>query len=294
VTGRITENNPEGFKVTTKHAAIGIRGTILTVVAEEDKTLVYVENTDKAVFVNGAAVPEFNMATVRGGGEPEVNPLSREDRENEELFQAGGPDAQGGGEEPRQNEAWLPAGSGLPEQTAADIRNPVEPIVLAVPRLARASGTLSFRDAQNNLAGDFGFDLNLDTRNISGAHFTMYGTYNSPTSIAAMHLNDVNRVAETGGFKIAMNLNDGNGVAETSGFKVENFAGFLTMTPPESGAVASTFVDNGSYIKGDKDLLEGGNFSVTAARIDVRNIVDYDDLPYITVEGITGWGTVVE
>ncbi|MDR1579808.1 MAG: FecR family protein, partial [Synergistaceae bacterium] len=31
VTGRITENNPEGFKVTTKHAAIGIRGTILTV-----------------------------------------------------------------------------------------------------------------------------------------------------------------------------------------------------------------------------------------------------------------------
>jgi hypothetical protein len=81
LTGRIAKANPEGFKVTTPQAVVGIRGTILTVRASSSRTIVYVENTLRRVVVNGVSVPSGSKALVpRAGAVPQVSPFTPEDR----------------------------------------------------------------------------------------------------------------------------------------------------------------------------------------------------------------------
>jgi hypothetical protein len=292
VTGRITENNPEGFNVTTKHAAIGIRGTILTITATEDRTQLDVENTDKVVLVNGASVPEFHRAVVLGGGVPELSPLPPEDRENDALLSSGGgsgmannggetgqTDAANNGEEPGQADALLALGGGLAEQTAPDMKIPAvpDPVVPdpVLPRYAHASGTINYNYGYDD--GDrfeltalygvtFGFDLNLETGAISGAEIDAAGSF----------------TATGGTYYYDMNFHDGKGTADAGGFRAEDFAGTLTATWPDPDATTRIFVDDGSYIAGGADLLilsagGGGGFAVEEAAIKVKNVDTSDD-----------------
>ncbi|MDR2199237.1 MAG: FecR family protein [Deltaproteobacteria bacterium] len=57
VTGKIVEANPDGFSVTAPEAVVGIRGTIISVRAEKEKTTVYVEKSAGEVLANYVEVP---------------------------------------------------------------------------------------------------------------------------------------------------------------------------------------------------------------------------------------------
>lgn len=81
LTGKIVKANPEGFKVTTPQAVVGIRGTILTVHARRSGTTVYVENSLRRVVVNGVTVPSGDKALVpQAGAVPQLSPITPEDR----------------------------------------------------------------------------------------------------------------------------------------------------------------------------------------------------------------------
>ncbi|MDR2198179.1 MAG: FecR family protein [Deltaproteobacteria bacterium] len=79
VTGKIVEANPTGFQVTAPEAVVGIRGTIISVRAERERTTVYVENTTRNVYANNVDVPSGNKISFPdGAGLPE--PITPEDR----------------------------------------------------------------------------------------------------------------------------------------------------------------------------------------------------------------------
>jgi hypothetical protein len=79
VTGKIVEANPKGFQVTAPEAVVGIRGTIITVRAERERTPVYVENTTRNVYANNVDVPSGNKISFPSGTQlPE--PITQEDR----------------------------------------------------------------------------------------------------------------------------------------------------------------------------------------------------------------------
>ncbi|SHN59142.1 FecR family protein [Desulfovibrio litoralis] len=59
ISGKIVEQNPGGFEMKTPQATIGIRGTIITALIEQEKTITFVESSSKkdGVIVNGSIVP---------------------------------------------------------------------------------------------------------------------------------------------------------------------------------------------------------------------------------------------
>jgi|GEM_PF-3161410 len=61
ITGKIVNQNPQGFRMTAPKATVGIRGTIVSIRAERGAeksiTTVYVENTLRQVLVNGVVIP---------------------------------------------------------------------------------------------------------------------------------------------------------------------------------------------------------------------------------------------
>ena len=64
ITGKISEQNPEGFLLTTPEATIGVRGTMLAVKTMNGLTTVKVFNAGKPVVVNGIAVQQGFKLTV--------------------------------------------------------------------------------------------------------------------------------------------------------------------------------------------------------------------------------------
>ena len=79
LTGKIVDQNPDGFKITTPEATVGIRGTIVSVRRGKGVTTVYVENTLRQVYVNNIKVPSGSKITIPGDpGRPE--PILPQDR----------------------------------------------------------------------------------------------------------------------------------------------------------------------------------------------------------------------
>jgi hypothetical protein len=88
ITGKIVEANPEGFKITTQHATVGIptvgiRGTILNLRTDDQRTKLVVLNTDKTVIFNSVSVSENQWAVAERGGTPVISPLTRQEKEEE-------------------------------------------------------------------------------------------------------------------------------------------------------------------------------------------------------------------
>jgi hypothetical protein len=81
ITGKIVEQNPGGFAVSTPEVAISIRGTIISVRTGNGTTTVYVENTTRAVYVNNINVPGGQKIIIPGDPvRPE--PILPQDRRN--------------------------------------------------------------------------------------------------------------------------------------------------------------------------------------------------------------------
>jgi len=79
ITGKIVEQNPGGFKMTSPEATVGIRGTIVTLHVDEGVSKVYVENTLRQVYVNNVNVPSGHKIVLPGAS-PRPEPIKPEDR----------------------------------------------------------------------------------------------------------------------------------------------------------------------------------------------------------------------
>jgi Uncharacterized protein conserved in bacteria len=74
ITGTITEQNPDGFVVTTPEATIGVRGTVFNVRTGQGFTTV--ETLSGLTTVNGFPLPAGNKAVIGPGGSFSTTPLT--------------------------------------------------------------------------------------------------------------------------------------------------------------------------------------------------------------------------
>ena len=193
ITGRIVEQNPEGFSLTSPEATVGIRGTIITMRAGKGVTTVYVENTTRKVFVNGVNVPSGKKITVPGDPvRPEpILPQDRRDLGRDLAF-LGGAGTAAAAPEPSY-------ASGTPEATTllADRGGPIRPeaalaglstpadLARTMPKLENAtvSGTFSYTyvflpssGIAQTFSGGFTLGVDLSTGNVNSVQVAGQGT----------------------------------------------------------------------------------------------------------------------
>jgi ferric-dicitrate binding protein FerR (iron transport regulator) len=88
ITGETTERNPDGFKITTRHAAVAIRGSVLSLATNDDFTRVDVESAKRQVLINGREITEFNRMTIHADGSEEITPLTVGERADDSRLPA--------------------------------------------------------------------------------------------------------------------------------------------------------------------------------------------------------------
>jgi hypothetical protein len=193
VTGKIVEQNPKGFAVSTPEGTIGIRGTIISVRTGNGVTTVYVENTTRAVYVNNINVPGGQKITIPSDPvRPE--PIQPQDRRNlgRDLAFRGGAGVAAAAPEPIQagdrpeeqlrGTTHLTAKADLipPDSPLSDVSLPTQSLgdsLLAGSGggMAMVKGTLTSSgtgtlDASYSLNYSwFSFQIDLDSGAVSGA-----------------------------------------------------------------------------------------------------------------------------
>jgi hypothetical protein len=245
IAGKIVDQNPSGFAVTSPEATVGIRGTIITMHVQRGqlgrlRTTVFVENTLRRVHVNNEDVPSGSK-WVREDGVNRLERITPEDRRliGKELAFLGGQgsaaaapeaaetggrratDSFGNGQNPLAGE------SGLKDD--AKIAQSLQNTVLQQSAVGQVSGSLTAQTGTTiTYGGTFSFDVNL----FSGA------------------INNGNINVGSG----TLILSDGTGLANASGFTMSasGTSYYLTLTQePASG-----------YVRGGADWISGSSFPV--------------------------------
>ena len=77
ITGKIVEQNPEGFSVSTPKGTVGIRGTIFSVRADDGTVTIYVTTTTTGgVSFGGSVIPSGSKMTIGPDGSMTVTPMA--------------------------------------------------------------------------------------------------------------------------------------------------------------------------------------------------------------------------
>ena len=278
ITGKIVEKNPDGFRLSTPEATIGIRGTILTVRSGDSTTTAYVENTLRQVYVNGINVPSLSKITIAPDAPSRIEPIAPQDRREigRDLAFLGGAGSAAAAPQPDHIDATydlsayalLPEGPALDDlplarapQTAAPtspVTPPVSPVTPptppvtppappvtppVLPVMAVVSGTLSSSSMSDFVGNSFSFTVDLPSGKITDGKLSGYLT---------LYL--------AGGIYIPLtfvvNLIEGRGSADSTGFSVTNFNN--ASDPP----ILSMVDSNSSVLRGGTDLStisNGGN-----------------------------------
>jgi hypothetical protein len=235
ITGKIVEQNPNGFKMSSPEATVGIRGTIVTMHTERRQdgkrhTRVYVENTLRSVHVNGRNVPSGDKVTIDSDGNSQQGRITREDRQHisrglGQRSAAAAPEGgRGGGR--RATDQFAAGGKGLlPEDTLKDdsqatslLNNTIAQQIMPV---GHVSG--SFSTGSGGIgSGNFGFDVNLGSGAITN------GTFNHNGDSAMLN-----------GW--VSNLSGGTGLANATGFSmgVQGAATYYGATGHSASATVS-------------------------------------------------------
>jgi hypothetical protein len=211
ITGLITEANPGGFSVATPLGTVGIRGTILIIDADDRHTTVRVLNSDKTVLLNGAEVPEYFKLTVRREGDPELLPLTAQERADdgglvlpvnaggavEQLSADGAPDA------------LDPVAAPGTDSFYTDIaeHQTVQPALASSPYVAGTASSMPMTTYTDKFTGSFRFDIDLSTGAISNGVLVGQG-----------------RVGVYYSGIISVNFSGGTGAATVAGFNVNFLA----------------------------------------------------------------------
>jgi hypothetical protein len=266
ITGEITKNNPDGFKVTTPRATVGIRGTIVVIEVNENRDTVTVLNSEFTVLVNGVEVQQDSMVTVGDDGTTTVEPITQEQKDaSNGQFDADGTTFDGNGASGGGDSAAFDAGSGqrledsgietiandsLTNSTQASELNPLadiiqiplpepEPIPVPEPeRIASVVGSLA-SDLGNPFSGTFSFNINLLNGDVTNAALQGSG------SVMPFPLNGGAPLTEAA---FSVNLNGGSGWFSNNVFDISKFSGTATF-----GGNVVTGLEN-SYMNGGVDV----------------------------------------
>lgn len=180
ITGRVVEQNPEGFRITTPEGTVGIRGTVFALETRSGTSTLYVENTTKGgVYLNNTFVPSGHKAVLTSGKDISITPITQEDRaqmtiatgilnrqdqadDGSGTAQAGLGDTSGSSQPQSElaNLAQGDIGSGLVASAPSRL-----PLVIS-PTFAAYSGTLAMTLPDS---GSFTFDVHLGTGAVSSA-----------------------------------------------------------------------------------------------------------------------------
>ncbi len=282
ITGKIVEQNPEGFSVSTPHATVGIRGTVLDVGVEEGRSSIFVENTmGKGVYVNDIQVQQGSMAIVDSpGAPPDIRPISPQEQQDldESATVAArvqpAPVTTTANTGPGPNTAL--ATENMPQQALVDDigpqpapPTPVPPTPVPptpptppAPVIATVSGTLSPTGfspmvdgggvAWPDYAGSFSFSVNMSTGAITGA--TMQASSNRDAN-PMINLNP----------GLSYNLSGGSGTMNSGTFHIDNYVGPVTY-PLETSTIIGNIPagDPGTYMNGSGNISTvGGGVSGT-------------------------------
>jgi hypothetical protein len=277
VTGKIVEQNPKGFAVSTPEGNIGIRGTIISVRTGNGSTTVYVENTVRAVYVNNINVPGGQKIT--SPSDPvRLEPIQPQDRRNlgRDLAFRGGtgvaaaaPEPTHAGDRPEEQlrgTTQLTANAGLvpPDSLLSDVSLPTQSLgdsLGATSLTASVSGSLSSTMGSNSFSGYFGFSVDLSSGGIYGA--TIDGSGNGVSG------------SYSGAFTVHYRGGTGMVVPPPMGphYEIHNFS----AGPGTTAAFATPAVLANSGLKGPGDLTavpNGGSVSADYIFYDGSSTLD--------------------
>ena len=240
ITGRIVEQNPEGFALTSPEATVGIRGTIITMRAVKGFTTVFVENTTRKVLVNGVNVPSGKKVTVPGASiRPEdIRPEDRREIGRDLAFRGGigvaaaAPEPSSASE--RKSADYLLADYALPTPDTAlgglPLLDVVGPGSLSGGGLTATYSTTMASSGINMFNVNVGFNINLSSGAISGAY--MDGNTSNP-------------------YIIGFVLTGGSGLASAGGFSVTGFTGAVGSDLTSMGMASGSMSNAAPFTPGD-------------------------------------------
>ena len=275
ITGKIVEQNPQGFSVTTPEATVGIRGTVLAVRSDQGSTTVFVENTlHRQVFVNNTQVPQGFKAVVGSlDAVPTPQPISPQEQQTieQESRVASTPS----NETLLAGLAAVPQGpdttlgeANLGQQELGDTLT--APTVPTTPTTAVVSGTLREWGWPGETRGTFSFDVALSSGAISNA--SMSGS--KPT--AALTNLDISDFALQGGSGSIGNA--GSGLTEITGYTATRLVDGNSVVIPNSSLTFAkmqfTAADSQVIASGSGSLGSSSEFWVYAGSTGVSGNVN--------------------
>jgi hypothetical protein len=241
LTGKIVEQNPQGFAVSTPEGTAGIRGTIFVLQTGNGQTTLYVINATRDVVMGGVSVPGGFKMTLPGGLPAPMTPA---DMAVTQTVAAAPSSSSTGAASAAPGQAILgplDTGDSLTPSTLADLGLATQslgdaltpPVVTAVVTALvqgaltpGASGAIGADAAATDFAGHFSFNVNLATGAISNG--AMAGSSNLFAS-------------GNGG---SYTLSGGSGNMSGGSFTITGFQGTIIY------ANATYTADPGSYMNG--------------------------------------------
>ncbi|MDR2695539.1 MAG: FecR domain-containing protein [Deltaproteobacteria bacterium] len=246
ITGKITEQNPGGFKMTSPEASVGIRGTIVSMRVGRGVTTVYVENSLRRVYVNGIHVPGGSRITLPG---ERTEPIQPEDRRQlgRDLALLGGngtaaaapePDIRGARRLPMENaaarpETFLPPDTLLKDLALGTSTLGDSPSLLATspvpigPPMGHVTGSIplgasyAWSPSSANY-GAFSFNVNLVSGAISNGLFALSSTIGGTPVTLNTGSGSMTALPGAG---VSVSLHGGSGLASPGSFLMDTFAG---------------------------------------------------------------------
>lgn len=266
ITGKIVEQNPQGFNVTTPEATVGIRGTVLAVRSDQGSTTVFVENTlHRQVFVNNTQVPQGFKAVVDSlDAVPTPQPISPQEQQTieQESQVASTPSSEtllAAYAAPQGPDTTL-GDANLGQQELGDALAPPKPTTAVV------SGTLREWGLAGETRGTFSFDVALSSGSISNA--SMSGS----KPVAGLSNLDISEFALHGGSGSIGNA--ASGMTEITGYTATRLVDGNSVVIPNSNltfaqmrftAADSQVIASGSGSLGSSSLywVNGGGAGVS-------------------------------
>jgi hypothetical protein len=235
ITGKIVEQNPGGFAVSTPEGTIGIRGTIISVRTGNGTTTVYVENTTRAVYVNNIHVPGGQKITLPADPlRPE--PILPQDRRNlgRDLAFRGGTGVAAAAPEPMRD-------SGQPEEQP------------------RGGTTQLVAEADLIPPGTSLNDISLGTQSLGDSLLAGGGTAGGGTAGGGTAMVK-GSLTSTGGFSLlaygdfGFQIDLGSGAISNAGMSGGTVAGAAAAT---SGNHFDVGGGSGTFVSGGTTLING-------------------------------------
>jgi hypothetical protein len=281
ITGKIVDQNPDGFKMSSPEATVGIRGTIVTMHVEKGqgeqrgRTTVFVENTLRRVLVNGDNVPS-GFKWIHSGGSSRQERITPEDRRTigkEMAFRGGqgaaaaAPEAgRDGGRRTGTEQLVASRGSLLPHD--ADLKNiplgtqSLGDSLSTTPTTATLfghfthDGTISHPQILS-FGGNFTLSVNLSTGNVTGSQISANGV-------------------EWSASPFAMTASGGTGYVDSRGFLVTGFTGSFTGVAGGLFNGTAPLDASASYMSGAPGGAPGGPVDISAVSKPVNGHYNFD------------------